>query len=108
MPQTSNLQLTYSSMMSKTAVEKKIYYRSSLRGCDVLWGACPPSPSLVTSLMIMLHVYLDVCVAVSSDSVFYIYLRCVVLVPCRQPTHAPDVYYPDRDTIRLYWKVSTT
>ena len=31
-PQTSNLQLAYSSMMSKTAVQKKTDYRSSLRG----------------------------------------------------------------------------
>ena len=44
-PQTSNLQLAYSSMMSKTAVQKKTNYRSSLRGLrHPLGGLEPPKP----------------------------------------------------------------
>ena len=47
-PQTSNLQLAYSSMMSKTAVQKKTDYRSSLRGLrhplGVGGGLEPPKP----------------------------------------------------------------
>jgi len=39
-----NLQLAYSSVMSKTAVQKKTDYRSSLRGPRSSLGAWAPKP----------------------------------------------------------------
>jgi len=51
-PQTSNLQLAYSSMMNKTAVQKRLIAVSVWGGCDVLWrggglGHPKPKPSYV-------------------------------------------------------------
>ena len=53
-PQTSNLQLAYSIMMSKTAVQKRPITVPVWGGCDVLWGRGslgPSNSSLVTSLL---------------------------------------------------------